>query len=575
MSFPFDPWNVDHVGVLYGPASVLYGTGAIGGAVNVVPRRPDPNSTHGEGILAGGRFGTVHSAVDLTGPINDTFSYRIDVSGRRSNGFVDRGDSNSLAISGSLRYDATQNLRFTLSNDFGDQDPSKYLGTPVLNAAPVLTLRKKNYNLNDAALNFTDNWTTLETDWTISPNVTFHNSTYYLYHDRIYRDVTVFTYVPTNNTVRRTTYRDINNTWQRQLGDTGYVKFGGRVLGRRNDFLVGFDTNRNYYHRNDNIRGGTSIVDALNFNPGNYLDAYQQQAVPFYRMHVNQGGGFFEDRMTLTEQFSLVVGFRRDQYNVHRFDNFTLLTTDSVHKSTAWNGGAVYDIVPGLAAYAQYAVASEPVNSLASIAVNQQSFRLSNGRQIETGVKQTLWQNRIEWTVAAYRIVKKDLLTPAFLNPSVSEQVGRQSSRGMEASIALRTGPVRIDVNGTMLKARFDDFKATVGPSVVSLAGRVPLNVPQQAANILAFWDVHRNWQVRSVLRYVGKRFSDNTNSAAARIPSYKVWDLGGTWRAMPKLSFDFRFENVTDEVYADSGSTTQWILGQPRSASAAARVSF
>jgi iron complex outermembrane recepter protein len=145
----------------------------------------------------------------------------------------------------------------------------------------------------------------------------------------------------------------------------------------------------------------------------------------------------------------------------------------------------------------------------------------------------------------------------------------------MEASFSLRAGPVRFDANGAVLKARFDDFKATVGPSVVSLAGRVPLNIPQQSANFLAFWDVHRNWQVRTVLRYVGKRFSDNTNSAAARIPSYKVWDLGGTSRAMERLSLDFRFDNVTDEIYADSGSTSQWILGQPRSVSVAARVSF
>jgi iron complex outermembrane recepter protein len=374
VSFPFDPWNVDHVAVLYGPSSVLYGTGAIGGAVNVVPKRPDPNSTHGEALIGGGRFGTFNGAFDLTGPINGKFSYRVDVSARHSNHWVDRGELSSLAVSGSLRWDARQNLRFTLANDYGDQNPSKYLGTPVLNAAPVTALRYKNYNLADSQLNFTDNWTTLETDWTISPNLTFHNVNYFLFHDRIYRDVTIFTYLPATQQVRRTTYRHIDDTWQTQSGDTGYIKYAGRLFGRRNDVLVGFDGNRNYYHRNDNVRGGTSIVDAFNFNPGNYRAAYQLETVPFYRMHVNQYGGFFEDRLTLTEQFSLVMGLRRDRYKVHRFDNITTLTTHSTHNSTAWNGGAVYDVIPGLAAYAQYSVASEPVNSLAAFKRTSRRF---------------------------------------------------------------------------------------------------------------------------------------------------------------------------------------------------------
>ncbi len=58
VAFPFDPWNVDFVGVLSGPASVLYGTGAIGGAVNVVPRRPDPAQRHNEVQFGVGRFNT-------------------------------------------------------------------------------------------------------------------------------------------------------------------------------------------------------------------------------------------------------------------------------------------------------------------------------------------------------------------------------------------------------------------------------------------------------------------------------------------------------------------------------------
>jgi hypothetical protein len=329
VSFPFDPWNVDHIGVLSGPASVLYGTGAIGGAVNVVPRRPDPSTHRGEVQLGIGRYGQFHEAIDLTGPLNDRVSYRFDASVYNFGHWVDRGESNSQAISGSVRIDATPKLRFTVSNDFGNQDPSKYLGTPVFNNAPVPGLRYTNYNVLDAELNFTDNWTNVETIWTPSSTLSYHNNTYFLYHDRIYRDAPNYAFVPATFQVRRTQFRDINNTYETQYGNTGYLRQSGRILGRRNEVLVGFDLNRNYYHRYDNVRGGTSVVNALIFDPGNYLDFYNQEAKPFYRIDVDQAALFAENQLHVTDRLSGVVGVRRDNYHVTRKDDQTFVTTES------------------------------------------------------------------------------------------------------------------------------------------------------------------------------------------------------------------------------------------------------
>ena len=575
VSFPFDPWNVDHVGVLYGPASVLYGSGAIGGAVNVVARRPDPLQRRNEVMFEAGSFNTYRVAFDTTGPLSERVSYRFDLSTIDSQHWVERGDSNSVAVSGSLRFDASPNLRFTLSNDFGNQNPSKYLGTPVLNNRPVAGLERKNYNVLDADLNFTDNWTALETVWNPSPSFSVHNSTYFLYHDRIYRDVPTYSYVPATNQVRRTQFRDINNTWETQFGNTGYLKHSGTLFGLKNDVLVGLDFNRNYYHRNDNVRGGTSVVNAMEFAPGDYLDFYSEQSKPFYRIHVNQVGGFAETQLHATSDLSFVAGVRFDHYHVNRYDELVLATTESNHDASGWNVGAVYDLPRGVAVYGQYAEATDPVNSLASINANQQGFNLSPGYQTEVGLKQSIGNGRAEWTFAAYRLVKEDLLTPAVNNPSLTEQVGQQSSRGLEASLMVKAGPVRVDLNGTVLEAKFDEFKASVGGSVVSLAGNVPVNVPEESANAIVFWDVTPFLTPRVVVRYVGRRFADNTNAPVTRIPSYTVVDIGTRWRVTPKLSLDLRLDNVSDEAYADSGSSTAWLLGRPRSVAVSANILF
>jgi iron complex outermembrane receptor protein len=496
VAFPFDPWNVDFVGVLSGPASVLYGTGAIGGAVNVVPRRPEPARRRNEFQFGVGRFGTYHEAIDSTGPLTSGVSYRFDASLYNSDHWVAGGESNSQALSGSLRFDATKTLRFTISNDFGSQNPSKYLGTPIFNDAPVPGTRYVNYNVLDAKLNFLDDWTNVETLWTPSPAVSVHNSTFFLYNSRLYHDAPNYAYVPGTSQVRRTGFRDIQGTYETQYGDTGYVKQTSRLGGLLNDALLGIDLNRNYYHRNDNVRGGTSVVDALNPNDGSYLDFYNQLTKPSYLMHVNQVAGFAEDHLHLTDQLSIVVGLRHDRYGVTRDDQLAFTTTQSTYDANGWNTGAVYEPIKNLSLYAQYARASDPVNSLASIAANQQGFHLSPGRQVETGAKQTLKNGRIEWTVAVYDLLKKDLLTPAVDNPTLTDQVGQQSSRGVEGSLAITTGQFRVNVNGTVLRARFDDFNAIVSNRVVQLAGNVPLNVPERSANLVIFWEPTPTWRV-------------------------------------------------------------------------------
>ncbi|MEQ1758527.1 MAG: TonB-dependent receptor [Vicinamibacterales bacterium] len=575
VSFPFDPWNVERIGVLYGPASVLYGSGAIGGAVNVVPKRPNPNLRQHEVALSAGSFGSYHSALGSTGPINGWSSYRFDVSKYSSDHWVARGQSDSLAMSISLRFDASPKLRFVVSNDYGEQNPSTYLQTPVMNNAPVPGLRYQNYNVADAKFNFMDDWTNVETTWTISPSVSVSNNTYFMYHDRVYHDVFTFAYVPATNQVRRTQFRDINSTWETQYGNAGYLKQSGTIGGLKNEVLVGVDYNRNFYNRRDTVRGGTSLVNATNFNPGNYFDFYQAVAIPFYRMHVNQVAVFGEDHLSLTNSTAVVLGVRQDHYHVDRLDDITHVRTLSDHNGTGWNVGVVQDLATSLAVYAQYAEGSDPVNSFSSIAANQQGFNLSPGKQFEVGVKQSTWSNRIEWTFAAYRLVKEDLLTPAVSNPSLTEQVGQQSSRGVEASFSLGAGPFRVNVNGAKLNAKFDEFRAVIAGASVSLAGNVPLNVPEESANLIVFFNPIRAIELRSVMRYVGERFADNTNVPLSRIPSYRVVDFGGRWQVIPKLSLDLRVDNALDEIYADSGSATAWQLGAPRAVTLSANVKF
>src|SRR6185503_3139195 len=140
------------------------------------------------------------------------------------------------------------------------------------------------------------------------------------------------------------------------------------------------------------------------------------------------------------EQWSVIGGARYDHASLDRFNLINPAASfDASFSDTSWRVGVVFQPVTTLSFYGQYSTAVDPIGSLITTSASAAQFDLTKGAQIEVGVKQSLWDQRLEWTLAAYRIEKKDLLTqnPASANPEDILQVGQQSSRGVEAALAL------------------------------------------------------------------------------------------------------------------------------------------
>lgn len=85
-------WNdnledLDSIEVLKGPASVLYGHGCPGGAINVVSKRPTPDQVNSVGVSYG-TYNRRQAAADLDGALDadQKALYRLNVTGRKSDG---------------------------------------------------------------------------------------------------------------------------------------------------------------------------------------------------------------------------------------------------------------------------------------------------------------------------------------------------------------------------------------------------------------------------------------------------------------------------------------------------------
>ncbi|NWK95902.1 TonB-dependent siderophore receptor [Sphingobium lactosutens] len=577
LTFPADPWMAQSVEILRGPASVLYGEGAIGGAVNVVRKQPS-DKMEVSGRLGLASFDSFNVAAGAGGPITNGVGFRADASFRRSEGWMDRGDADALALAGAIRLKPAANLSITLSHDYSEQNPRTWFGVPLIGGKLDRSIRKNNYNVADASLRFRDNWSQAKIEWTSSDALTIRSTFYHLWANKYWKNAENLTYVPATGTtaaqVRQSSFLELYHI-QKQTGNRTTANLEHDLGGLENRLVVGFDVNRiSYKNVSNSGNNATRLIDAVDPDPGLFI--HQATTKPRYTNRIRQYSIFAEDRLKFSDQFSLVGGVRYDRPEITKTDyvnaanNFTS-TPDAV----TWRVGAVYNPVPSLSLYGQYATAADPVGALVSTSVAQSDFDLSTGRQYEAGIKHIFWGAKGQWTFAIYDIVKRKLLTSDPLIPTIQVQVGQQSSRGMEASLFLEPiDRVSITLNGALLRARYDDFSESVGGVLFQRAGNRPSNVATRTANVFASWEFAKGWIVDGGLSYVGKRYQDAANSRV--VPAYTLTDAGVRWQFVEGASAALRVRNIFNETYARATyGQTQWVLGDPRTVEATIHVAF
>ncbi len=575
VTFPYDTWSAQSIEVLRGPASVLYGAGAVGGAINVVSKLPTWVPFNQAEISLDSNM-TRRIAVDSGGPVSKDVAYRITATGNMSDGWVDRGNSNNVALHAAVQIKQNEDITWTLTSDYARQEPQRYFGTPLINRQLNEAIRFTNYNFSDGVIRYEDSFSQVKTEWQVADGIKLRNTLYYLTTERHWRNAETFTYNNATGLVDRGSYTEILHH-QQQIGDRMDATFRGHVLGMTNEFVAGFDVNYIKFSRDNNFSfGGTqgsSSVNLFNPVPGNYSSL--TPVLTDYSSITNQYAVFAENRLSVTEQLTLIGGIRQDEPTVSRTDLVNPANSfDKSFSSTTWRVGAVYTPVKDLAFYAQYSTAVDPVGGILSLTAPNKDFTLATGKQIEAGVKQSFWGGRGEWTLAGYEIVKNNLLARDSIDPRITVQVGQQSSRGIEASVGfVLDHGWRIDANTTFLQAKYDDFVQSVGGLPVNYAGNVPVNVPQNVSNIWATWAFAANWSANAGVQIVGKRYADNTNTL--EMPAYTIVNAGVQWKPDLNTTVSFRVYNLFDTVYATSGNTTQWLLGMPRTAQLAVNVKF
>ena len=151
--------------------------------------------------------------------------------------------------------------------------------------------------------------------------------------------------------------------------------------------------------------------------------------------------------------------------------------------------------------------------------------------------------------MATYHIVKEKLLVPDPNAPTLRIQIGKQSSRGVEATGSVTVGyGLRVDANVALLDARYDDFTELIAGTLTQWAGNTPTNVPERVSALWLTWSLPQQFQVQGGMRYIGRRYLNNANTATT--PSATVVDAGIRRQLTDKINVDLRATNLFDTFY-------------------------
>jgi iron complex outermembrane receptor protein len=313
------------------------------------------------------------------------------------------------------------------------------------------------------------------------------------------------------------------------------------------------------------------VTNPFGFSPYYFQNVYG--TVPVFETTTRQYSLFAENRLTLSPELSIVGGIRLDHPTVERTPlngNPENLPFEKSFSDVTWRAGAVYTPIRDLAFYGQYATGVDTVAGLISSNVNSSKWQLATGRQIEVGVKQAFWGGRGEWTLAGYDIVKSNLLSADPDHPLIVRQVGEQSSRGVEASVALQlTDTLRYEGNVALLRARYEQFI----DGGDDFSGKRPNNVPEQIVNNWLSWAFLPRWEGYVGVRWVGAIYGDDANNF--KRPAFTVVNLGLDYEVTEKSEIALRVYNVFDELYATDGGSMQWQLAPPRTGELVYRVKY
>ncbi|MDU4996649.1 MAG: ferrioxamine B receptor FoxA [Enterobacteriaceae bacterium] len=562
-SLVVDPWFLDSIEVVRGPASVLYGRSSPGGIVALNSRKPsfDPG---GEIKVFAGNNNQRGAAFDVTGPVDDNDRVAVRLTGmtRYADSQFDPLKEERYALMPSLTWRITDSTRLDLmaylhrDPEGGSHSGLPYEGTVVPHAGQKISntfyegeddYDKYDRRENMVGYNFEH---AFDSGWSVRQKLRYLHTKVNL--NQVYAAGWL------NDTELNRGYSGSDEkmnaiTLDNQLD--GSVETG--PVNHR--LLMGVD----YQRRSNNVAGYYGAFPAIDaFNPvygadPDYITQYSSE-----KHKLEQTGIYVQDQMSLNK-WRLTLGGRHDQVKVTNVNklNDTSDTLDQGHYSS--RAALLYLFDNGIAPYVSYSTAFTPTSFTDE---NGKILEPMKGKQWEAGLKFEPEGTQTMYSASVFRINQKNIATKEEPTDPY-RSIGEIESEGVELeAVGQLTDSLRLQAAYTYTDIRYKK-------SSPEEQGKRAVYAPRNQASAWLSYDVKSGpldgLTVGSGVRYVNGLTSDRQNTHT--LPSYTLVDLAVGYDlskvGLKGLSAQVNVNNLTDKSYiAACNSLSYCYFGAERS---------
>ncbi|HEJ7641971.1 TonB-dependent siderophore receptor [Klebsiella oxytoca] len=554
----FDPWLLERVELVRGPASVLFGQVNPGGLIAMTSKRPVSQPIH-ELQFRTGNHHLAEGAFDFGGPLSDDgrLLYRLNGIARTQNSQVEDYKETRMAIAPALTWYPDDATRMTLLTSY-QKDPDAGYRNFLPRYGTVESVDgsyiPRDFNVSDPSYN--QSWreqTMIGYEFEHQPDDTFtlrQNARYATIKQK-YRYL-VYSSSPANSSVlsrraqhetRQTDEFGIDNQLEAKFasGQVAHTVIGGldyktskdkQYLGRAGGSQYDLDWRSPTY--------GVS-VDESAFSPA----TNEQQ-------NLDQSGVYVQDQLSW-QNWELLVSGRYDWAEVRTTDFTDASSTQQNDNKFTWRTGLLYAFDFGLSPYISYSTSFEP-NLQTNRAPGVGPFDPSEGKQVEVGVKYQPDPNALI-TLALYDLTQSNVAT---YNSAAGwfENSGKVRSKGVEAE-----AHATLFENLNLIASYTYTDAETVNTTVVGTEGKTPARIPTHMASAFTSYTLP-DGALKSLtagvgVRYIGTSYGDAKNTF--KVPAVDLYDamvsyeLGELNSSLKGAQVQFNVNNIADTRYVAS----------------------
>lgn len=567
--------NIERIEVLKGPASALYGGGALGATVNLIRKKPSLTPAY-DFSASVGSWGSFRGTFGATGRLgSDRMLYRLDAGSERKEGYR-HNDTKRLSVTPSLAWRISDRDQLNIYYTFNRDQFAGDAGIPLINTDtpgtvdskyPTGVPRDRNFRTpQDEALSFDNNFQATYARQ-LNNSLGFRNTLSYRHLNDEYFIVEFLAVEPPSDL-----YREFLQFKHHRRPVTNQAEFTAHVAGGvEQNIVAGWEVQR-YYNHTDTIAGG-GVAEAEYIDLYNPVETQQTIDPPIARIRnfKDWNNAFYvQDHMSFGPKVKAMVGGRFDTYKHHRYDERLDGGTPAADRRRdvkAFTGrlGLVYQPVPNVDLFGSYATSFQPL--LTEVNPDGSTLDPLAGRQVEFGQRFHLGGGRIDVNTVVFHQVRENY--PLSRPGGVFEQAGEFESKGFELDITSRlTSKLRIDGGYAFTDAKFGDYEVDEG---TNLRGTKTVFAPKHTLNVWTSYDFANGLGASIGVRALSKQYGDLAN--LFEINGYGLLNAAIRYRR-GVVEYAVNVNNLTDtKYYASTLYDTQVYPGEPVNVLATVKV--